>query len=210
MSETTGRSDVDTHVPYYRPPRSGPEWIRVPELSFLRVEGHGDPRLSQEYHDALEALFSVSYTLRFALRHDQGADFRVGPPETLWCSTDPDALAHGDLSECDWTALIGQPDLVTERHVASALATLARKPLPALGLVELVRFEEGLSAQLLHIGPYDAEGPSVARLHEFVHADGFAFDPGVQRHHEIYLGDPRRTDPDRLRTILRQPVVPLP
>jgi hypothetical protein len=183
-----------------------PRLVVVPAMSFLAVDGHGDPNSSTAYAAAVQALFAVSYGAKFAIRKAGGEDFKVAPLEGLWWAEDRDAFDVGDKSDWDWTMMIRQPDVVTDDLVARlAEDVVSRKALPAARSVRLQTFEEGPAAQLLHVGPYATEGPTIARLHAFLHDQGLDFDGHVHKHHEIYLGDPRRSAPERLRTILRQP-----
>lgn len=191
-------------------PGKQPALVEVPPLAFLMVDGAGDPNTSAAYREALDALYSVAYTLKFSLkRGPEGLDFTVMPLEGLWWSDDMAEFTEGRKAEWKWTAMIAMPEFVTPELVARAAAeAAAKKELPALPLLRLETYDEGLAAQLLYTGPYADEGPTIARLHEFIHALGFGFDGRVQKHHEIYLGDPRRTAPEKLKTIIRQPVVP--
>ena len=135
-----------------------------------------------------------------------GQDFKVSPLEGLWWAEDLSAFTTGDKSSWDWTMMIRQPDTVTDEVVGGlAEDVAAKKSLPAVRELRLVDFEEGAAAQVLHIGPYAAEAPTIARLHEFLRERGCAFDGHLRKHHEIYLNDPRRAAPDKLRTIIRQP-----
>lgn len=188
---------------YYGATRT-PALIDVPELTFLMVDGHGDPNVSVEYRDAVSALFAVSYAARFALKHAGVLDYGVMPLEGLWWVPDMSEFTTEDKSAWDWTAMIMQPDEVTEEVLADAKAGVAAKrSLPALGRLRLERFAEGRAVQVLHVGPYSAEGPTIAALHAYI------ADRGLERggkHHEIYLSDPRRSAPDRMKTVIRQPV----
>lgn len=178
--------------------------VDVPELGFLMIDGAGDPNTADEYREALEALYAMSYTLKFLSKNDLGLDYVVMALEGLWWADDMDSFTKGDKDSWQWTAMIMQPDHLTEAHVAAAQEEVRRKKDPvALDRMRFERFTEGLSVQIMHLGPYAEEAPTIARLHEF------AVDSGYQlrdKHHEIYLGDPRRTAPERLRTIIRQPV----
>lgn len=188
---------------YYGATRT-PALIDVPELTFLMVDGHGDPNVSVEYRDAVSALFAVSYAARFALKHAGVLDYGVMPLEGLWWVPDMSEFTTEDKSAWDWTAMIMQPDEVTDEVLADAKAGVAAKrSLPALGRLRLERFAEGRAVQVLHVGPYSAEGPTIAALHAYI------ADRGLERggkHHEIYLSDPRRSAPDRMKTVIRQPV----
>jgi hypothetical protein len=188
----------------YSPGRD-PAIVEVPEFTFLMVDGHGDPNVAPGYQRAVEALFAVSYTLKFALkRGPQQLDYRVMPLEGLWWAADMSAFTSSDKSAWDWTMMIRQPPVVDSTLVEEALAAAARKrDLPAADLLRLEPFTEGLAAQVMHIGPYSTEGPTIARLHAFISEQGCEL---VGKHHEIYLGDPRRAAPDKLRTVLRQPM----
>jgi hypothetical protein len=180
-----------------------PQLVQVPALRFLCLDGHGDPNTSQAYAAAVQALYSVSYAAKFAVKKAGGPAFKVSPLEGLWWAADMSTFLTGDKSEWDWTMMIRQPDAVTGDLVARlADEVAATKSMPVAKELRLISFEEGAAAQVLHIGPYDTEGPTIARLHEFIQAHGFTLDG---RHHEIYLGDPRRSAPERLRTIIRQP-----
>lgn len=192
----------------YAPPKR-PVMVDVPVLNFLMIDGHGDPNLSQDYKDAVEALYALSYTLKFMLKKEEGLQYRVGPLEGLWWAEDMVEFSMERKANWDWTMMIAQPDAVTPEHVARAREQAGRKkPLPALAKVRLESFEEGRCAQVLYVGPYSAEGPTIAALHAFIREQGYEFDGRKQKHHEIYLGDPRRTAPEKLKTIIRQPVVP--
>jgi hypothetical protein len=184
-----------------------PRIVDVPEMSFLMIDGHGDPNTSPEYRDAIQALYTLSYSLKFAIKRSGGAPYKVCPLEGLWWARDWTAFAAADKSSWDWTAMIRQPAEVTAdlyRQVAESV--LSKKQLPALNQVRLESFTEGRAGQILHVGPYSAEAPTISVLHTFLATQGYHFDGMRQKHHEIYLGDPRRAAPEKLRTIIRQPV----
>jgi hypothetical protein len=158
-----------------------------------------------EYRAAVEALYSVAYAIKFAIkRGPDELDYKVMPLEGLWWVPDMSAFSVEDKSAWDWTAMIAQPERVTQAMVDEAVALAARKkPLPAAPKLRLQSFAEGLAAQVMYIGPYAAEGPAIERLHAFIAEHGYE---RSGRHHEIYLGDPRRTDPAKLKTVIRQPM----
>lgn len=190
----------------YAPPTELTEVV-VPPMRALAVDGHGDPNTSPRYAEAIEALYATAYTIKFT-RKQAGRDLVVAPLEGLWRADDPTAFVRRDKSAWDWTMLITQPDDVTDDEVAAAVDAVAtkraRSPLPALTKVRLLLLDEGRCVQILHIGSYDDESPTLRRLHEeYLPAHGLT--PSGD-HHEIYLSDPRRTAPDKLRTVLRQPV----
>jgi hypothetical protein len=205
MSQAT-KLDLRQELKTLYGPRAGrPVLVEVPELSFLMVDGHGDPNLSQDYRDAVQALFGVSYAVKFAVKRAPGGiDYRVMPLEGLWWADDMSRFTVDDKASWRWTALIAQPGLVTDELVEQAVATAtAKRPLPAVGRVRLERWREGRAAQVLHLGPFSAEGPTIERLHSFIAQQGLG---RRGKHHEIYLADPSRTAPARLKTVIRQPV----
>ena len=190
----------------YAPKRGDFEIVDVPEMGFLMIDGHGDPNTSAAYREAIQALYAASYAVRAAAKAESGMAHTVAPLEGLWSAKDWSAFRTGDKDAWDWTMMIAQPDWVTAELVEQALAAAGKKGLPGLSLIRFERYAEGRSAQILHVGPYAEEGPTLERLHgEFLPAHGL-----VPRgpHHEIYLSDPRKTEPGKLKTILRQPVAP--
>lgn len=178
--------------------------VEVPELQFLMIDGEGDPNTSESYAQAVEALFSVSYTAKFMVKRGPSAvDYGVMPLEGLWWSDDMSAFESGDRSLWKWTMMIMQPDLVPPELLERAIAEVDRKKgLPRLGDLRIERFREGTCAQLLHVGPFTEEGPTIARVHAFIEARSAL----AGKHHEIYLSDIRRADPAKWRTIIRQPM----
>ena len=181
-----------------------PTVVDVPAMNFLMIDGTGDPNVSPDYSAAIEALYGVSYTLKFTIKRSAHAvDYAVMPLEGLWWADDPAVFATGDKSRWKWTAMIMQPPLVSASDVVSAIEDVRRKhPSPALDRLRFEAFREGKAAQLLHVGPYASEGPNIKRLHDFIAAQGHTLGG---KHHEIYLGDPRRSAPEKLKTIIRQP-----
>lgn len=190
--------------PFYTSSAKQPEVVTVPPLPCLMIDGTGDPNTAQAYKDAVGALYSVAYSLKFAFKKGRGIDYPVMPLEGLWWTDDMATFSTDDKSNWLWTMLIVMPDVVTEADVAQTVADLKiKKPSPALDLIRLATFDEGEAAQIMHIGPYSTEAPNIARLHEFIAAQGCALSG---RHHEIYLGDPNRSAPEKLKTIIRQPM----
>jgi hypothetical protein len=182
--------------------------VRVPETGFVMIDGQGDPNTSPGYADAIQALYSLSYTLKFALKRELGLQYRVGPLEGLWWSEDMAEFSEDRKGDWSWIMMIAQPDEVTPDRFDLARTDVGhKKDLPALPKARLQRFEEGTSAQILYIGPFSGEGPTIQRLHGFIKEQGHSFDGIHQKHHEIYLSDPRRSAPERWRTIIRQPFV---
>ncbi len=178
--------------------------VTVPPLKYLMIDGRGDPNTSQEYADAVAALFSVSYTAKFAVKKGtQKTDYAVMPLEGLWWADDWSAFVAGDKARWNWTMMILQPSFVPQKTIEDAIADVRKKKnLPALHKLRLEEFSEGRCAQILHIGPYSAEGPTIAKLHEYILRHGSL----AGKHHEIYLTDIRRANPMKWKTILRQPM----
>jgi hypothetical protein len=198
--------DVELHRRLYSPSSKEPSIVDVPPMTFLMVNGVGDPNTSQQYKDAIEALYALSYTLKFAIKHADKVDYQVSMLEGLWWSDELDAFLAGARDAWRWTMMVRQPAAVTPERLEEARAEAARKKnLAALPGVRLEPFHEGLAAQIMHIGPYTAEAPTIQKLHDFIHAQGGDFDGRVQKHHELYLGDPRRAAPEKLKTVIRQP-----
>lgn len=178
--------------------------VDVPEFSFLMVDGRGNPNTAPAYRDAVEALYAVSYAVRFAAKKELGRVHVVGPLEGLWWAENPDVFRTRSKDDWSWTMMIHQPDWITAELVEAARVTAAKKKaLPALGALRFERFAEGFSVQTLHVGSYDDEAPAIARMHEFAAGQGLAL---RGKHHEIYLGDPRKVGAAKLKTVLRQPV----
>jgi hypothetical protein len=193
--------------------------VDVPELGYVMIEGAGAPE-GGEFAAAIQALYAVSYGAHFIVKKRGEQAPKVMALEAQWWVDQPqqnivEAVAAGKATMADtdrgawrWQAMIVQPEPIDAAVVASAIEQArAKKDLPALDRLRYERFGEGRCAQILHIGPYAAEGPSIARLHEGIAAAGYR---PRGRHHEIYLGDPRRSAPERLRTILRHPIERLP
>ena len=188
--------------PYWQPPADRFTVVEVPRLSFLMIDGQGDPN-GPAFAEATAWLYSVSYTLKFVSKAD-GRDYGVAPLEGLWWADDMTSFVAGDRAKWRWTAMIMQPDWITGPMLEAAIAKARTKLGTVPASLRLEPLEEGLSVQIMHVGPYDAEKPTIARLHaEYLPASGLE---ARGRHHEIYLGDPRRTAPEKLRTVIRQPV----
>lgn len=197
--------DIKKTFPSLYAPRPG-DWhiVEVPDLMFLQVDGHGDPNTSRAHTEAVQALHSLSHAVRAIAKEELGRVHIVGPLEGLWSADDPSVFRTRDKAAWDWTMMISQPVWITSDIVEAATTKAQKKQLPALDHVRFEPYVEGRSVQILHVGPYDSEAPVLARLHdEYLPNNGLTFNG---RHHEIYLSDPRRTDPAKLRTILRQPV----
>lgn len=183
--------------------------VSVPKMRYLMIDGQGDPNTSKEYKEAIETLYPVSYTLKFMVKKSPMAiDYRVGPLEGLWWANDMKTFSK-DKSAWLWTAMILQPNFITSKMVDEAIKELKnkKKNIPAISKLRLEYYLENQSAQTLYIGPYSEEGPTIKKIHEHIKSIGGKFDGKNQKHHEIYLSDPRRSAPEKLKTIIRQPFI---
>jgi hypothetical protein len=189
----------------YNPSAKAISVVDVPPLTFLMLDGHGDPNTAPAYVEAVQALYALAYALKFRVKHaDPAADFAVMPLEGLWWAADQSAFTAGRKDTWDWTMLILQPAAVTPALFAETLAEVREKKpdLPALARARLETYREGPAAQIKYFGAYADEGPTIANLHAFIADQGHTL---TGKHHEIYLGDPRRTAPAKLATVIRQP-----
>lgn len=198
-----GKLDFKTVMgPLWRPKAGRFEIVEVPQFAFAMVDGQGDPD-GADFARATSWLYAVSYGLKFASKAE-GRDYGVGPLEALWWADDMDDFLTAARERWRWTGMIVQPDWITPDLFAAAIAKAASKLGAPPETLRLERFAEGLCVQTLHIGPYSAEAPVIARLHqEFLPQNGLV---PTGHHHEIYFSDPRRAAPEKLRTLLRQPV----
>jgi len=189
----------------YKPSAIKIEIINVPKMNFLMIDGKGDPNTSQEFQDAVEALFGLSYTLKFMLKKDEMTiDYAVMPLEGLWWIDDMSQFNVTEKSDWKWTLMIMQPEFVTPDMVNMATDELRRKKNPvALSKIRFESFEEGKSAQVMHVGPFSEEGPTVEKVHQFIKENACE---RRGKHHEIYLSDLRRGNPANWKTVIRQPM----
>ena len=187
----------------YSPPKGKISIVDVPVMNFLMVDGVGYPVGNPAYEQALEALYGISYGLKFVSKA-QGKDYVVTPLEGLWWMEDVSGFSMERKDEWEWTMMIMQPEWVTRNMVDAVLADMAQKK--DLIVLEDLRFEayhEGLSAQTFYVGPYSEEGPTIANMHAHIEAEGYLL---RGKHHEIYLSDARKTAPEKLKTVIRQPI----
>lgn len=198
--------DLKKSLDAYRATRGEFRIVDVPDLQYLMIDGHGDPNTSPDYTAALTTLYPVAYALKFASKRELGRDYVVMPLEGLWWADDMEAFTLArDKSRWSWTLMILTPDWIDRPLFATAIERTRASGGPSrLDDLRLAPLSEGRCVQTLHVGPFDAEAGVLARMHQrFIPDHGLRM---VGRHHEIYLSDPRRTAPERLRTILRQPV----
>lgn len=188
----------------YNPPAGEFASVDVPPLQFVKVDGEGDPNTTPVYRSAVEWLYGVSYAMKFAAKSALNRDYVVPPLEGLWWADDPKSFILREKEKWRWTMMIMAPDFATREMFAGAVAKTGGKLGQPPRSLRLEPYVEGLSLQKLHVGSYDDEGPVLARLHDEVMPSlRMAFNGP---HHEIYLSDPRKTAPSKLKTILRQPV----
>ena len=188
----------------YRQPAGKISVIEVPPQQYLMVDGFGDPNNSKLFQDAIEALYGLSYTLKFMLKKQGRTDYGVMPLEGLWWTED---MANFSVEKRDawlWTLMILQPSFITNTDVEEARKQLmAKKEVILLSKVRLETMNEGKCAQILHVGPFSEEPPTIERLHQYINENGYTL---RGKHREVYLSDMRRTAPEKLKTIIRQPV----
>jgi hypothetical protein len=182
--------------------------VDVPAMNYLMVDGEGDPNTAQAYADAIEALFMVSYTVKFMIKKGAAAiDYGVMPLESLWWADDMSKFSTADKSNWKWTAMIMQPSFVTPEIISRAITDVQKNKNPtALSKLHLASLSEGKCAQVLHVGPFSEEGPTIEKLHQFIDARSGL----TGKHHEIYLSDIRRAAPSKWKTIIRQPILMSP
>ena len=188
----------------YSPSKKEFSIIEVPPLQYLMIDGHGDPNTTERYQQTIQTLYGLSFTLKFSLKKNQGLDYTVMGLEGLWWTPDLSTFSMNNKDGWEWTMMMLQPDFITPDLFEEARRQLIAKGKgPLANETRLERYEEGTSVQILYIGAYDDEPPTITRMHEFIHEQGYL---RAGKHHEIYLSDARRVAPEKNRTILRQPV----
>ena len=191
----------------YSPSSKKPVIVEVPKMSFLMIDGEGDPNTSQMFQDAIATLFPLSYTLKFTVKKGLELDYPVMALEGLWTGT-PKGLTRftsDDKAQWNWTLMMMQPEIISEEMVNEGIETVRKKKdPPLLDKVRFESFEEGPVVQQMHIGPFDDEWKTVEPMHKWIEEQGYEL---TGKHHEIYLSDMRRTAPEKLKTVLRHPVV---
>jgi len=195
--------DLRKELRRYYTAKKRPEMIDVPEGRFLTILGKGDPN-GEEYQQAMVALYGVSYTLKFD-RKAKGRDYNVMHLEGLWW-VDGGVFDLNDPAPREqwrWKSMIRQPDFVTGEMVEEIRPSVREKRGAMVDQVKLESFHEGLSAQVMHVSPYSEEGPTIQLLHDYITELGYRMRGD---HHEIYLSDPRRSKPEKLKTIIRHPI----
>jgi len=189
--------------PLYTASASKPVLIDVPPMNCLMVDGTGDPN-STTFQEAVGTLYSVAYTMKFSFKKEKAIDYPVMALEGVWSADDIADFLSEKRENWKWTLFMVLPDVVTKKDAVAAITSVKKKAkFPRFPEVRFEKFAEGKAAQILHVGPYSTEYETVQRLHRFIEEHGLRL---RGRHHEIYLGDPRRSAPEKLKTIIRHPV----
>ncbi|MEI8143634.1 MAG: GyrI-like domain-containing protein [Candidatus Berkelbacteria bacterium] len=193
---------------FYSPSTKEVSAVTAPKMNFLMVDGKGDPNTSKEFADAIETLYPVAYTIKFAIKKSGGSDFGIMPLEGLWWSDDMDDFVLGKKDNWFWTAMIMQPECVTkEIFEAAVVAVKAKKNPVSIDKIRFESYDEGRAAQIMHIGPFADEATNIKKIHDYITNIGGKFEGKAKKHHEIYLSDMRKTAPGKLKTIVRQPFI---
>lgn len=196
---------------YYMPGRE-PELVMVPPMNAIAVEGQGDPNIEGgAYARAISVLYAVAYTIKMSKKGDrpiQGYyDYVVPPLEGFWWQPGIEGVNYADKAGFHWLSVLRLPDFVTREDFDWAILEASRKKKLDCSMARFMTIDEGLCVQLTHLGPYDDEPASVALMDAFIAQNGLVNDfTDERRHHEIYLSDPRRTAPEKLKTVIRHPV----
>jgi hypothetical protein len=205
MEGSMEKLDLKKNLKYlYMPSAKAFSVVDVPPMNFIMIDGHGNPNNSPEYAESLQALYTAAYTLKFKVKKELEVDFPVMAAEGLWWMDDMREFSLARKDDWKWTMMIMQPEIITLQLFSQAVDEASKKKgQSTLSRLRLERYDEGLAAQIMYFGPYANEGPTIARLHQFIEESGYG---RFGKHHEIYLGDPRRTAPEKLRTVIRQPM----
>lgn len=200
-----------TYKDFYLPPRK-PQIITVPPMNFVAVQGKGDPNNPEgEYQAAMEILYGVAYTIKMSYkgshRMEGFFEYVVPPLEGLWHQQGVEGVDYAHKETFEWTSMIRLPEFVTREEFEWAVQEAIAKKKKDFSGAEYFSYDEGLCVQCMHTGPYDAEPETLLQMDTFAAEQGFVTDFTRNRfHHEIYLGDPRRVAPEKLKTVLRHPI----
>jgi hypothetical protein len=192
---------------FYQPNAKEPVIVDVPEMQFIMIDGIGSPGDSQEYSNAISALYPIAYQIKF-MSKQKGKDYVVPPLEGLWWADDMKYFTEGNRQKWKWTMMIMQPEWITQEMFENAKKSAGSKKPELSASISKARFEkfhEGRSAQIMHIGPYAEEHPTIMKLHKFIKEQAGTFEGHKKKHHEIYLSDPRKSNPATMKTVIRQP-----
>jgi hypothetical protein len=189
---------------FYKPKIKGLHVVEVPDQQFLMIDGVGDPNKSHDYQLSIEALYAMSYGVKFTLKRE-GYDYIIPPLEGLWWMEDMNEFSLATKERWQWTMMVMQPEWVSTECVEKVRwVAIKKKPNALFEKIRFSNYKEGLSVQILYTGPYVDEAPTIAEMHSYIHANGYRI---YGKHHEIYLSDVRKSSPENLQTILRQPII---
>ena len=191
----------------YKPSLKTPVIIKIPEMMFFMIDGIGDPNTAQEYKDAVETLYNISYALKMKVikKETPSKDYVVPPLEGLWYMPKMEKWSMEDKTKWEWTMMIRIPDFVKDSQIKKAMKIVKEtKNPPSFSKLRYELYNEGICVQIMYLGAYDEEPPTIKKIHQFAEKNGYNLNG---HHHEIYLSDPRRVEPERLKTILRQPII---
>ncbi len=191
----------------YKPSLKTPTIIKIPEMTFFMVDGTGDPNTSEEYKNTVQILYNISYTLKMKVikKETPDKDYVVPPLEGLWYMPKMDEWSMEDKDKWQWTMMIRIPDFIEDTQIRKALKILKETKNPSsFSKLRYEKYNEGTCVQIMYLGPYDDEPPTIKKIHQYAEKNGYNLNGN---HHEIYLSDPRRIEPKRLKTILRQPII---
>ena len=195
-------------------PKDTPAIVTVPPVRYLAVRGQGDPNAEDgAYQRAIGLLYGVAYTIKMSQKGDHRIegyfDYVVPPLEGFWWQEGVKGIDYARKADFRWISVIRLPDFVTEDDYAWAIGEATRKKKLDFSPVEYLVYDEGLCVQCMHLGPYDDEPATVARMHDYMERQGYVLDITDKRlHHEIYLSDARKTAPEKLKTVIRHPIRP--
>ena len=193
-------------------PKTKPAIVKIPKANFIAVRGKGDPNEPEgDYQKAVAVLYSIAYTLKMSYKTEhkiQGFfEYVVPPLEGFWWQEGTSGVNYNDKSAFNWLSVIRLPDFVTENDFHWAVETAAKKKKLDCSLAEFISIDEGECVQIMHIGPYDSEPATVELMDRFLEQNGYINDFSAERmHHEIYISDPRKTPPEKMKTVIRHPI----
>ncbi|NTV30385.1 hypothetical protein HGA91_00190 [candidate division WWE3 bacterium] len=190
---------------FYAPSSKEVEIITLPVWNYIMIDGMGDPNTSPQAKSAIETLFPVAYKIKFHIKKTRQIDFGVMPLEGLWWADNMNDFTSGKKEKWKWTYMIMQPDVVTHDDYLETIDQVSADKKLDISKLRFESFDEGVAAQIMHLGPFSEEGPTIKKVHEFITELGSEFNGHKQKHHEIYLSDIRRVAPEKMKTIIRQP-----
>lgn len=203
----TKKSDLKKQFPELYNPSRDPHIIDIPDMWFFMVDGTGYPGENPLYQEAMQLLYGASFTLKMSVMKPTGKDYVVPPLEGLWWADDMTVFTESFMEKKDewkWTSMIRIPDFINKEQIIKGLQLFKEKKNPEnFHKIRYEKYSEGTVVQILHLGPFSEEGPVIANMHKYAEENGYVLH---NKHHEIYLSDPRRTKPEKLRTVIRQPI----